>query len=261
MELPLNPVKRFVFRSRKQLEHDPVGILPASSESPPELEVLEVIVPERMQASYGLYVWPSAPILAWYLFENRHHLPGKRVLELGAGTALPGVVAALLGAQVTLSDSAKLPHCLEQCHRTATINGVGDKVKVIGLTWGLFLNSLTQLKGQVDLLLGSDCFYDPSVFEDLISTVAYILGHNPKAKFLTTYQERSADWSIEHLLKKWGLHCKHVPLNNLANSESVDLLALMQDHTIHLLEITSEVSPNAGISRDNDIEIDHTEFP
>jgi len=139
---------------------------------------------------------------------------------------------------VTLSDSAKLTHCLDQCKRTAAVNGVGDKVKVIGLTWGLFLNTLTQLKGEVDLLLGSDVFYDPAVFEDLISTAAYILEHNPKAKFLATYQERSADWSIEHLLTKWSLKCKHVPLNELANSNQIDLLSLMQDHTIHLLEIT-----------------------
>lgn len=99
-------------------------------------------------------------------------------MELGAGTALPGVVAALCGAQVTLSDSAKLTHCLDQCRKTAELNGVGDKVKVTGLTWGLFLGHLTQLKGKVDLLIGSDCFYDPVVFEDLISTVAYILEHN-----------------------------------------------------------------------------------
>lgn len=99
-------------------------------------------------------------------------------MELGAGTALPGVVASLCGAHVTLTDSAKLTHCLDQCRRTAEVNGVGDRVKVQGLTWGLFLNNLTKLKGQVDLLIGSDCFYDPAVFEDLISTVAYILEHN-----------------------------------------------------------------------------------
>jgi hypothetical protein len=157
---------------------------------------------------------------------------------LGAGTALPGVLAALCGAQVTLSDSAILPHCLEQCRRTCEANNLLDSVKIIGLTWGLFLSNLTKLKDQVDLILGSDCFYDPVVFEDLIATVAYILGNNPNAKFLSTYQERSADWSIDSLLKKWGLQCKHVPLYDLANECRTDLLTLMQDHTIHLLEIT-----------------------
>lgn len=97
---------------------------------------------------------------------------------MGAGTALPGVVAAMCGARVTLSDSLKLPHCLEQCRITAEINGVADKVQIIGLTWGLFLNNVTKLKGNVDLIIGSDCFYDPVVFEDLISTVAYILENN-----------------------------------------------------------------------------------
>lgn len=118
-----------------------------------------------------------------------------QVLELGAGTGLPGVLASLCGAKVTLTDSAKLTHCLEQCRRTAEVNGVGDKVKVAPLTWGLFLNNLTRLKGQVDLLIGSDCFYDPSVFEDLISTVAYILVNNPTVR-IKTYHEQLT--STEH---------------------------------------------------------------
>ncbi|EFA12152.1 hypothetical protein TcasGA2_TC002301 [Tribolium castaneum] len=32
-------------------------------------------------------------------------------------------------------------------------------------TWGLFLDNL-ELIGEIDLILGSDCFYEPSVFED-----------------------------------------------------------------------------------------------
>jgi hypothetical protein len=117
-------------------------------------------------------------------------------------------------------------------------NGLRDKVKIVGITWGLFLHDLIQLRGKVDLILGSDCFFDPSVFEDLISTIAYLLESNPGAKFLGTYQERSSDWSIEPLLRKWGLACKHIPLNELANSCEVDLGQLLQDHTIHLVEIT-----------------------
>lgn len=59
------------------------------------------------------------------------------------------------------------------------MNEVGDKVRVMGLTWGLFLNNVTKLRNQVDLVIGADCFFDPTVFEDLVSTVAYILENNP----------------------------------------------------------------------------------
>jgi predicted nicotinamide N-methyase len=102
-----------------------------------------------------------------------------QVLELGAGTGLPGILASLCGAQVTLSDSAKLPHCLEQCQKSAEANGVSDRVKIVGLTWGAFSSELIKLKGEVDILLGSDVFYDPVVFEDLLCTVSYILESNP----------------------------------------------------------------------------------
>jgi predicted nicotinamide N-methyase len=172
------------------------------------------------------------------LYEHRQFIKAKRILELGAGTGLPGIVSALCGAQVILSDSAKLPHCLDQCRKSVEANNLVDRVKVIGLTWGLFLSDIIKLKGQLDLIIGSDCFYDPGVFDDLLATVAYLLQTNPGARFLSTYQERSADWSIEPLLTKWELKCKHIPLNELGNSCQIDLLQLMQDHTIHLLEIT-----------------------
>ena len=42
----------------------------------------------------GLYIWPSSPVLAWYLWLHHSKFTGKRVLELGAGTALPGILLA-----------------------------------------------------------------------------------------------------------------------------------------------------------------------
>ena len=29
---------------------------------------VDVVIPEQLAASYGLYIWPSAPVLAWYLW-------------------------------------------------------------------------------------------------------------------------------------------------------------------------------------------------
>lgn len=111
------------------------------------------------------------------------------------------------------------------------------QVRVLGLTWGLFLSNIFTL-GPIDLILGSDCFYEPSIFEDIIVTVAFLLEKNPEARFLCVYQERSSDWSIEHHLNKWQLHCEQIPIDNLGAESGIDVNELMQDHTIHLLEIT-----------------------
>lgn len=137
---------------------------------------------------------------------------------------------------MTLSDSATLPKSLQHLKRSCELNGVLSQVKVVGITWGLFLSSVIKL-GPLDLILGSDCFYDPSVFEDILVTVSFLLERNPTARFLCTYQERSADWSIEHLLSKWNLTCSHLSIENLGADSGIDIHELMQDHTIHLLEI------------------------
>ena len=47
-------------------------------------------------------IWPSARALASRL--TTHELRGRRVLELGCGLALPSLVAAKAGAEVTATD-------------------------------------------------------------------------------------------------------------------------------------------------------------
>ncbi|XP_064594410.1 histone-arginine methyltransferase METTL23-like isoform X2 [Liolophura sinensis] len=156
--------------------------------------------------------------------------------ELGAGTALPGVVAAKCGAQVTLSDNALSTQCLRNCEQSCEVNGL-ENVKVIGLTWGQFTLELTSLQ-PVDVILGSDCFYDKKDFEDIIVTVSFLLEKNLGSQFWCTYQQRSSDWSIAHLLENWKLTCEHVPLTCFA-AETPHLAGsnLPGDHTIHLLII------------------------
>ena len=73
--------------------------------------------------------------------------------------SLPGVVAAKCGARVILSDSARLPLCLENCRRSCAANGL-DGVPVMGLTWGEISPALVFLPA-LDIILGSDVFYEP----------------------------------------------------------------------------------------------------
>lgn len=95
-------------------------------------------------------------------------------LQIGAGTGLPGILAALLGSRVTLSDSAPLG--IRNCERNVEANGLtSNEVPVVGISWGLFNPALFQL-GPIDIILGSDCFYDPKGKQGaVIAVLAFLL--------------------------------------------------------------------------------------
>ncbi|KAG7459588.1 hypothetical protein MATL_G00212160 [Megalops atlanticus] len=200
------------------------------------LQTLTVSVPEVLDPQYGMYVWPCAVVLAQYVWTHREELQGKTVLEIGAGVSLPGVLAARCEAQVVLSDSAELPRCLENCSRTCQVNQLS--LPVVGITWGQVTPDLLLLP-DLHFILGSDVFYEPEDFENALFTIAFLLRRSPQAQFWTTYQERSADWSIEALLHKWGLKCIDIPLESFhANREHLAGSSLPGSHTIQMMIIS-----------------------
>lgn len=204
--------------------------------SPPESAC--VSIPEVLEQQYGMYVWPCAAVLAQFVWTRREQLRGRAVLELGAGVSLPGVLAAACGACVTLTDA---PSCLESCRRSCRANGL-QQVAVVGLTWGEVSPELVALLApRVDVILGSDVFYDPPDFEDLLLTVAFLLRRNPQAQFWTTYQDRSCDWSMEALLRRWRLRCVHISLESFgADGPEVGGSTLPGRHSIQMMVITVE---------------------
>src|SRR4051794_36175399 len=53
---------------------------------------------------YGVALWPAAIALAHDVASRKNAVRGSQVLELGAGTGLPGIVAALIGGRVVQTD-------------------------------------------------------------------------------------------------------------------------------------------------------------
>lgn len=99
-------------------------------------------------------IWPSARGLAVYIWEKLS-LRGQRVLELGAGLGLPGVVCGLKGAGVTFSDFN--PLALEISAKNALMNGLHHFCCLPG-DWRRF-----PAIGKFDWIVGSDIFYDPKL--------------------------------------------------------------------------------------------------
>lgn len=89
-------------------------------------------VPEHSAEEYGMYVWPSAVVLAGFLGQHPDCVHGKVVLELGAGVGLVGLVAARLGARkVTITDRPDLPHVRENEELACELNSVTHTVQVV----------------------------------------------------------------------------------------------------------------------------------
>ncbi|XP_078736847.1 histone-arginine methyltransferase METTL23 isoform X3 [Lampetra fluviatilis] len=129
----------------------------ADEEDDDDDAALLVTIPEVLDPHYGMYVWPCSVVLAQFVWHNRALVRDQLVLELGAGTALPGIVAARCGATVTLSD---LPRCLPSCAHSCRVNGLDGSVPVLGLRWGLVTPSLVTMP-PLDIILGSDILYEP----------------------------------------------------------------------------------------------------
>lgn len=158
---------------------------------------------ENVREEYGMFVWPCSVVLAEYVWQQRSRFSGISVIELGAGTSLPGLVAAKVGADVTLTDDSKRVEVLENIRRVCDLNKLS--CKVMGLTWGIWDAQIFDLHPQI--LLGADVLYDASAFDDLFNTVAFLLQSSPGSVFITTYHNRSGHHLIEFLLVKWGLKC------------------------------------------------------
>lgn len=170
---------------------------------PSDHSELCISITEVIEEEYGLHVWPCSIALAEYVWQQKDRFFRSNVVELGAGTALPGIVAAKVGAFVTLTDRNDKPKVFENLERICEQNGVDCKIQ--GLTWGDWDSASLSLTPHI--ILGADVFYNSNDFDDLFATVTFFLRGNPDAVFITTYEPRSGHRLIEFLMEKWKLQC------------------------------------------------------
>jgi len=111
----------------------------------------------------------QASVLSAYIVDN-YDLRGKQVIELGAGTGLVGMVAAEMGAHVTVTDTAKALPLLEE---NMVLNFPHKKRPVAReLEWGKELHAYA---GHFhDFIFGADIIYLESTFDDLLETLHYL---------------------------------------------------------------------------------------
>ncbi len=119
---------------------------------------------------YWMHVWPGARMLARLVAGAR--VEGCRVLELGCGLGLPGLVAALRGARVTLADRER--EALEFAMANARENGCRVRAVQCDLR-------APAVRGPFDLCLAADVSYEEGLAEAVSSVLAATLAANGRA--------------------------------------------------------------------------------
>jgi predicted nicotinamide N-methyase len=154
------------------------------------------------RAPYGVVLWPAAIALAHDVASRDARMEGLRVLELGGGTGLPGLVAAALGARVTITD--RNDAALSLCRR----NGERNQLRGIEYRPGDWTS--WAIDARHDLILGSDILYATrlhphlqEIFRDCLTPCGRVLLSDPFRPTSIALLEgmEQAGWSIA--LAKW----------------------------------------------------------
>jgi predicted nicotinamide N-methyase len=132
-------------------------------------------------------------------------LTGAKVLEIGCGTGLAGVVAAQLGAFTMFSDM--VPITLEAVKETCQLNHISN-FDTCTLDWSEKIES----KEHYDVVLGSEVFYDEGILADISDILERALA--PEGKGIFCDPNRLGLDTIElGFQEKFILSVEKIPLN------------------------------------------------
>lgn len=117
---------------------------------------------------YWAHLWSGAHVLAAAVPRD-----AGRVIELGCGLGLPGLVAARRGAHVTFVDRA--PAALAFVRRSAAANAL-QRVDLVAADF-----TEAAVRGRFDLVLAAEILYDRGRFADVVAAIAARLAPDGRA--------------------------------------------------------------------------------
>ncbi|EGP87915.1 uncharacterized protein MYCGRDRAFT_39862 [Zymoseptoria tritici IPO323] len=140
---------------------------------------------------YAHYLWNAGLKMAELIsseVDARWSVKGHRVLELGAGVGLTGIVACLAGAQeVVISDypATALIENIERNTKKAIPPEFSSKYSVQGYEWGDCASSFaTSNRHSFSRIVAADCYWMPNEHKNLVTSMLHLLDDSFEARVL-----------------------------------------------------------------------------
>eukprot|EP00931_Biecheleriopsis_adriatica_P063976 TRINITY_DN38851_c0_g1_i1.p1 TRINITY_DN38851_c0_g1~~TRINITY_DN38851_c0_g1_i1.p1 ORF type:complete len:239 (-),score=28.62 TRINITY_DN38851_c0_g1_i1:52-768(-) len=175
----------------------------ASADRPP----VDITLRENVTESSAFRLWRGSHVLCCHLSQNSAGPsplvgPGCKVLELGSGTGLAGILCAHLGSDATLTD---FDDVLATTKSNIDLNplprGSPGSMRVQELRWGTDLGD-TFKRGQFDLIIGAEITYCNKV-EQLLPTLLHLAGEHTRIVFVHVHRLRG---DVEQLFARLESH-------------------------------------------------------
>lgn len=153
---------------------------------------------------YGVALWPAAIALAHEIATRAAEFRGRTVLEVGAGTGLPGIVAAAAGASVVQTDRQEL--ALHLCRLN------GERNRVSGVAYRLADWAAWDDATRYDWIIGADVLYADvnhpllrHIFETNLTAGGRALVADPYRADSLPFLEslEAAGWRVTH--SRWSI--------------------------------------------------------
>ena len=212
-------------------------------------------------------LWPGCFVLADFLDSHPSLCVSKRVLELGAGSALPSLVAAVIGAEIVVCTDYPEESVIANIGSVMSTNKVSN-ILVLPHRWGDSVDSLlclinnntgtntanatcveSTLKFELILLaelLWKDTF---PMHNDLLNSIAHCLCKDNGIAVMTFVHrpttEHTAEMDLsffEHAREKFGLHMHYVGVNNKYKDVFEDDSSKYADVHMYLMYYDADIS-------------------
>lgn len=176
---------------------------------------------------FSHFLWNSGLQLAQFIEEDSEwDVKGKKVLELGAGTGLSGIVAAKSGAERVVITDYPAPEVIANIKKNVAENlpegmrigkdGNPATCHVEGHEWGKLPEDdsfVQRHKGSFDVILVADCLWMPWQHEALMQSIAWFLAPGGKAWVVSgfhTGREKMSRFYNPKLLTEQGMEVESI---------------------------------------------------